>query len=53
MVLRFMQAVNVMGTVNLELRSENVEKISSTDVIFVALSDGLKGPFDFTSPTRI
>ena len=48
-----MQAVNVMGTVNLVLRSGNVENISSTNVMFLALSDGWKGPFDFTSPTRI
>ena len=48
-----MQAVNVMGTVNLVLRSGNVENISSTNVMFLALSDGWKGTFDFTSPTRI
>ena len=53
MILRFMQAVNVMGTVNLVFRSGNVENISSTNVIFLALSGGWKGPFDFTSPTRI
>ena len=47
MILRFMQAVNVMGTVNLVLRSGNVENISSTNVIFLALSGGWKGPFDF------
>ena len=51
MILRFMQAVNVMGTVNLVLRSGTVENISSTNVIFLALSGGWKGPFDFTSPT--
>ena len=53
MILRFMQAVYVMGTVNLVVRSGNVENVSSTNVIFLALSDGWKGPFDFTSPTRI
>ena len=47
MTLRFMQAVNVIGTVNLVLRSGNVENISSTNVIFLALSGGWKGPFDF------
>ena len=47
MILRFMQVVNVMGTVNLVLRSGNVENISSTNVIFLALSGGWKGPFDF------
>ena len=34
MILRCMQAVNVMGTVNLVLRSGNVENISSTNVFF-------------------
>ena len=53
MILRLMQAVTVMGTVNLGLRSGNVENISSTNVIFLALSDGWKGSFDFTSPTPI
>ena len=40
MILRFMEAVNVMGTVNLVFRSGNVENISSTNVIFLALSGG-------------
>ena len=53
MILRFMQEVNFMGTINLVLRSGNVENISGTNVIFLALSGGWKGPFDFTSPTRI
>ena len=52
-ILHFMQAVNVMGTVNLVLRSVNVENISSTNVIFLALSGDWKGLFDFTSPKRI
>ena len=47
MILRFMQAVNVMETVNLVLRSGNVENISSANLIFLALSGGWKGPFDF------
>ena len=33
-----MQAVNVMETVNLVLRSGNVENISSANLIFLALS---------------
>ena len=47
MILRFMQAVNVMETVNLVLGSGNVENISSANLIFLALSGGWKGPFDF------